>query len=65
MFSFAADPLSSFDDTDKNDSAFRFYETTPDEIGMLINKFPNKDSPFDKIQTLIFRKMSHILAPVI
>ena len=32
---------------------------------MLISKFPNKGSPFEKIPTLIFKKMSHILAPVI
>ena len=34
------DPLSFFDDTDKNDSASRFYETTPDDVGMLISKTP-------------------------
>ena len=32
---------------------------------MLISKFPHKGSPFDRIPTLIFKKMSHILAPVI
>ena len=31
------DPLLFFDDTDTNDSAFRFYESTPDEVGMLIS----------------------------
>ena len=59
------DTLSFCDDTDKNDSALRFYESTPDEVGMLINNFPNKSSQFVKIPTLIFEKMSHILAFVI
>ena len=34
------DPLSFFDDTVKNDSALRFYESTPDKVRMLIRKFP-------------------------
>ena len=54
-----------FNDTDKNDSAFSFYESTPDEIGMLVRKLLNKCLPFDKIATLIFEKMSHIQAWVI
>ena len=41
------DPISFFDDTDKNDSAFRFNESSPDKVGMLISTFPNKGSPFD------------------
>ena len=49
----------------KNYSAFNFYESTPDESSMLISKFPNTGSPPDKILTLIYKKMSHILAPVI
>ena len=32
---------------------------------MLISKFPNKGSPFDKIPILIIKKISHIQAPVI
>ena len=32
---------------------------------MLSSKFPKKDSPFDKKPTLLLKKMSHILAPVI
>ena len=59
------DPLTYFDETDENDSAFLFYESTPDEVSMLICKIPNKGSPLDKIPTLIYKKMSHILAPVI
>ena len=59
------DPLKFFDESDKNDSDFRFYKSTPDEISMLTSKFPNKGSPPDKKPTLIYKKMSHILAPVI
>ena len=47
-------PISFFDDTDKKYSAFRFYELTPDEVGMAFSIFPNKGSPLDKIPTLIF-----------
>ena len=32
---------------------------------MLISNFSNEGSPPDKIPTLIFKKMNHILAPVI
>ena len=59
------DPLSFFNDTDKNDSASLFYESTPDEVGMLNSKFPNKGSPFDKIPALLFKEKSHILASII
>ena len=44
---------------------FYLFLILPDEVGMLIGKFPNKFSPFDKISTLIFKKMGNILAPVI
>ena len=50
------DPLSSFDEPDKKDSAFRFYESTPDEVAMLISKFPNKGTPPDRIPTLLYKK---------
>ena len=33
------DPSSFFDEADKNYSAFRFYESTPDEVGMVNSKF--------------------------
>ena len=50
------DPFSFFDDADKNNSAFRFFESTPVEVAMLINKFSNKGSPPDKSPTLIYEK---------
>ena len=50
------DPFSFFDDADKNNSAFRFFESTPGEVGLVIGKFPNKGSPSDKIHTLICKK---------
>ena len=34
------DPLSFFDDTVENDSALRFYESTPDKVRMLVRKLP-------------------------
>ena len=44
-------PLSFFDIADRNKSAFRFYDSSPDEVRTLIGKFPNKGSLFDKIPT--------------
>ena len=31
------DPIMFFDEADKNGSAFRFYESTPDEVSMLFS----------------------------
>ena len=32
---------------------------------MLLSKFPNKGAPLDKISVTIYKKMKHILSPVI
>ena len=47
--------MKIIDDADKNNSTFRFYESIPDEIGMLIGEFPKKGSPSDK-HILIYKK---------
>ena len=60
-----SDSLSFFDDADETHSSLRFYEWTPDEVGMLFGKFPNKCSSSDKIPTSIYKKLTHILASVI
>ena len=40
------EPLSFFGDVDQNHSAFRFYDSIPDEVGLLNCKIPVKDSRF-------------------
>ena len=44
---------------------FRFHESTPYEVASLISKLPKKSSPSEKIPTLTYKKMSHVLPPVI
>ena len=50
------DLLKFFDETDKIYSIFRFYESTPEEVAMLISKFQNEGSPPDMIPTLIYKR---------
>ena len=58
-------PLSYFNMDESPRNSFRFFDTNPDEVGTLISKLPNKSAPLDKIPTFIFKKMSHVISPII
>jgi len=58
-------PFSYFTLHERSSNSFRFFDTTPDEVNILVGKLPNKSAPLDKIPTFIFKKNSHLISPVI
>ena len=59
------DQLTFFDEAGENDSAFISYESTTDEVATLFSKLPNKSTLLNKIPTILYKKMSHMLTSVL